>query len=531
MVWVSSRDSWGHDYLTVICDNKINSYYPGYLMSDTKYLGYTVPNTYSRNVFYKTDTTKVYHNAFTYGDIRNRDIVTAINGISTKGMDEDTFYEILDELDEAELSVLRREGTKIKSLQVKVGWNKTDNSVERHIVRGDVQLGSIVYNGAESVYWQTQLFSTYPINHSIKNKDWHYAGFTYYDRNIFLKEIYPRVSEKELILSNVDEMVTYYDKNYDWFNVVTYDYILGDDNPLLEKDLITAFITGVNIKFSEGINIKFKRDPDNPDILIRVATNSSQATNTVYVPEQNHVITTGATSNARYDFKGRFKGFNTTTKQEVVTTGGYNVDVTNADLFFEFSILDVRRMMDPSQREAPVVWQAKWEQHYSRAVKFDVLYRLGIYEIACIFCPFPRSFVNTLHCITKSNTIQFDAKKKQVTYIDPTSIWYTGAQYDSSIHYYAETPGLRTGDIIESMKWYNSITQSYVVLKKGDQIEKKLLEDDYNVMSTRKGDDSIDIIVKRGGEKVSVPIKNLDGDIPVSYARKDRYLFGLEYVW
>lgn len=529
LVWVSSRDSWGHDYLTVICDNKINSYFPNYLMLDAKYMGWTEPYSFSRKVFYKADTTMDYHNAITYGDIRNRDVVTSINGLSTKGMDEDTFYEILDELDEVELSVLRREGTKIMPLQVKVGWDKTNNSIEKQIVHGDVQLGPIMYNGEESVYWQTTLFSTYPINRYLI-KNWFYPRSNYYERSIFLKEICPYANDDDIRLSNIDEMVTYYDKDYDWFNIVTYDYILGDENPLLEKDLITSFIKGVNTKFSEGINIKFKRDTENPDILIRVATNSSQATNTVYIPEQDHIITTGATSNARYDFKGRFKGFNTTAKQEVVTTGGYNVDVTNADLFFEFSILDVKRMMNPSQREAPVVWQARWEQHYSRAVNFNLLYRIGIYTIAGIFCPFPHSFVKTLHCITKSNTIQFDAKKKRVTYIDPKSIWYTSAEWDSSIDYYVEIPGLRTGDIIKSMKWYNGITKDYRVIKKGEEIEKKLLEDVNDVSVNRKVDDRIIVDIKRGNEKVCIRFDNLKPDPPVSYARKDRTLFGIEVI-
>ena len=364
-----------------------------------------------------------FYDAIVLGDVQNADVITAINKVSTNKMDEESFYEILDNCLQAELSILRRVGKKVIPVTATIKWNNNDTTIQKRIVNEQVGKGQVSYEDVTGIYdTENNINCITPLR---------FLTCTKYDDekvNVFENNICPSIEEMEI----------YQDPLFDWFNVFTYDVAVDDDDPQA-KTLIGEFIKANNNYGKSGL-VKLVRNEDNPDILIRLSLNSERSVNTVYVPENVQVVERGSRTTAQYNWQGRFSGFNTQNMTDVVRTGGYNVDVVNADVFYELTILDAKKMRNPKQVVPPVVWQAKWEHHFDDKLNLSELFKGATYYAASQFVVEPKRMVHEMHCILKKY-VTFNIKKRTIETIDPRSSLYKvgfrkGDKYGSSVTYY-----------------------------------------------------------------------------------------------
>ena len=143
------------------------------------------------------------------------------------------------------------------------------------------------------------------------------------------------------------------DPDFDWFNVSTYDFAIVSDQPLVDRSIFEQL----------SIPESWKRDTKNPDIIFTIAKDSKQSINSTYIPPTVRTINHGSKTTSHYNALTKTTEYTTTQNNQTVREGGYTKTVSNSDIYLELAMLDAKRINDPNQQTAPIVWQATFEQH------------------------------------------------------------------------------------------------------------------------------------------------------------------------
>ncbi|MBO7488807.1 MAG: hypothetical protein J6T88_00865 [Bacteroidales bacterium] len=147
------------------------------------------------------------------------------------------------------------------------------------------------------------------------------------------------------------------DEDYDFFNAVKYDYAINSDDPLLDKELLDVFIKA-NLPYS------CVRDEANPDIIFAISRDVNENIITTYVPPSERTIYTGSTTTAKYNFyTHNYDNYETKQNYKTVYEGGYVQETKTVDVFLQIAALDAKKINDPSQKSAPIIWQATTKRH------------------------------------------------------------------------------------------------------------------------------------------------------------------------
>ena len=165
-----------------------------------------------------------------------------------------------------------------------------------------------------------------------------------------------------------DNIVIRTDKDVNWHNFKTYDYLILSEDVLADRELME--IIGDNFR-----RMGMTRDEVNPDILITLTKDANKSVEYTYVPEQVQHVQTGSSSTPIYGWKGAYLGSITTNDYKTVKTGGYTQKTSTTDAYLEVSILEAARM---GQRTLPMIWQMKYNYHNNTDSNVDALYRKAV---------------------------------------------------------------------------------------------------------------------------------------------------------
>lgn len=265
-------------------------------------------------------------------------VITGINGISTKGMDEEEFYSILrDNPDSISLCLEDRSHKKsTETIYPQKAWpdRLTDCGITHE------RLNSL--KGEQS--------------------PWGYGSLD----NI----------EKEVKKTNtsITELI---DSDYDWFYANTYDFIISGNDPLMDKTLLESF--------AKSCLPNMERDTENPDVLIRVAKSADQSIQTTYIPPSSRTINLGSTTTARYNFFTERNDYITRQNNYTVNEGGYTQTTRELNIFLEIVMLDAKKINDTTLASPPIIWQMT-AKRYVVNPKFEVKDELLAYTSLGVKC-------------------------------------------------------------------------------------------------------------------------------------------------
>lgn len=314
---VKRLNNWGKEYLTIV-----NSY------------GYT---KYNRNKELEQwyDSIKVIEGeAFAIGAL-----VLEINGHSTKNMSENDFYAILDSCTE--------------NVELKV-WHTTSKEPEKVILSSK----STIPDFANKEYIQQAL--TYALKEVHQG-----AGNAKYHNNYiyFAKQHYN--NQKQSFKKSNTKCTELVDPDFDWFHVRTYDFAIVGNDPLTDRAIL------------EKLQMPYfwTRDTENPDVIFTIAKDSKQSISSTYVPPTVRTINHGSQTKARYNALTNATEYTTTQNNQTIREGGYTQTTSNTDMFLELALLDAKRINDPNQQTAPIIWQATFNSHTTANVNVTEAYK------------------------------------------------------------------------------------------------------------------------------------------------------------
>ncbi len=372
------------------------------------------------------------------GDIYLGMIILEINGQSTKNMSEDAFYSILD--------------NSLERIELKV-WHFKDKEPHNVIIKS---MDTWIPEWANKPYIQKALEKGF----NGQRKDYQYT----YDNRY--KDI---VSRRESNFKNKGIKCTeLVDPDFDWFYVKTYDFAIVGNDPLVDRAILEKM----------HIPSHWTRDTENPDVVFTIAKDSKQSISSTYVPPTVRTINHGSQTKARYNALTNATEYTTTQNNQTVREGGYTQTTSNTDMFLELALLDAKRINDPNQQAAPIVWQATFNAHTTANVNVTEVYKAWATWVA----KYDTDLVNatevwayTLERLWALSGVDINMEPIVVTYATPDS-------------------PLQVGDRIMKYKMWNREHKNNV-------LEKDIDKNYYNT--------TYHLIVKRKGEKKSIKLYNV----------------------
>ena len=323
---VQRLPQWGSEYFTIVNMHAPDIWY----RQNTEILNIHIPEA---GMEYFVPQNHKYYNCAIYAcrslpldiqypqlyyaepaNIKLLDVVTEIDGESTRNMTTSRFYELL--ADGANIVLLRKEGGLINQ------YNATINLCQHP----DFLTSRGVYDIHAQADKSNNLVS------------WHVQS-----------------QEKEEIKINKKNGLTILkDNSFDWFKALTYDFIVVGNDPLTDKELLSYY--------EKTFLTDMYRDTDNPDILISIAKSSEESVMSTYVPETETIVNTGSVTKPKYNYTGQFNRYETTNHYTTHRQGGYTQTTTDTDLFLELVILDAAALRN-SPKVPPIIYQATYSQH------------------------------------------------------------------------------------------------------------------------------------------------------------------------
>ena len=265
----------------------------------------------------------------------------------------------------------------------------------------------------------------------------------------------------------------YNDKDVDYFQYYTFDFILNENLDRLEQLQLLS-------KSAEALeSIGMKRDTTQPDVYLYVTLQSDERIETVYQPRQ---VTTSRT-NANVSFNSRYNKANGSTRTRTITEDrGQFVTNVSTDAYLQVTILDAKKM---DQSIPPKVWQFTFSQHvdYSMSLR-DYIKKCSDYVP---LYPFGEN----------STKIWYERYLGEVSFYGLFVMeslpgkWIVSGISPQIIN---KTDGIAIGDVLEieignvrKKSFVLELPNGYVLLKKigRKKISKSLLN---NIISTRTGE-------------------------------------------
>lgn len=253
------------------------------------------------------------------------ELITEVNGISTKGWTPERFYSVVDKVnDTVVLTLLRRlRGGDIIKREVTIYTRECDSRLSSL---------SYTFKGFKGK------------GEGNKPRDW-----------LFEQR---------------------HDEDFDFFFATRYDIAIDEnsDDPILDKNLVKYF---QNIGFYEMV-----RDENHPDVIFTISRSVDQSITSTYVPPSYRTVNTGSTTTARYNwFTGRYEGSTTREHTRTVKDGDYTVTNRSSDIYLEIAALDAKKVNDPKQTYAPIVWKAVVRYHTNKTIESPEDYMKGMITI------------------------------------------------------------------------------------------------------------------------------------------------------
>lgn len=343
--------------------------------------------------FFNEDGSRYYDYNFETSDssaLWIGNVIIEINGISTKGMDEDEFYSILqDNTDSISICIEDRDHKK---------YSET------------------IYPKKEWPWKLTQCGIT-PERLQILKENSSSSGYTALDR---------RETTNKQTNTTTTELI---DSDFDWFYANTYDFVISGNDPLMDKSLLQSF--------ADKCLSNMKRDTENPDVLLRVAKSAEQSIQTTYIPPTSRTINLGSTTTARYNFFTESNDYITRQNNYTINEGGYTETTREVNIFLELVMLDAKKINDTDQSAPPIIWQMT-SKRYVVNPGFDINDELLAYTSWGIKCNYLWNKYNYLTINAFSPTVKFSGTS--VTYVkEGSEAWQSG---------------LRPGDKIIRYKYY-----------------------------------------------------------------------------
>ncbi len=382
-------------------------------------------------------------------------IIMSINGQDAKNMSEETFYAIVAQKDEHEMQVC--------SAEKGFGYDKPF---------------TVRFRIKEPPAWMQACL---PISQEAFLRGEDVPGLT--------KSMTPAQKRNKKASDNNKELGieinTYFDKDFDWFSIQTYDFIPTAD-PAIDRKLQEAFAS----EFP-----RLTRDTKNPDVLIRLTKDEQQSVNSTYVPPTVQVVSNGSTTQRVYNYITKDYSYQTQQNNRIIREGGYVETTRDENLYLEIVMLDTKRI---EQTIPPIVYQFKFKRHVvNRTFDLEEEY---IKMISWVTDPFKINNEREWRISAYEGKFVYAKENKEKEKYD----YYTNTLENWSYRYYrVSSTGLanptslgqnllQEGDIIEE-EWYGnySSTNHYsasdkIVIRNGKKIKKK----NQSIYQSRKGKDS-----------------------------------------
>lgn len=170
-----------------------------------------------------------------------------------------------------------------------------------------------------------------------------------------------------------------------FYDFNTYDILITGNDPLVDEKILNEFC-------SSGLFSMMKRDEENPDVIVCVAKSSNESISSTYVPPTTSVVNTGSTTRPVYNYITRTVSYETKQHNRYEHTEGYTQTTTATNIHLEFTVLDAKKMNDPNQKTAPIIWQMTYNRNVTNR-NFELFDEyLAIASWNC----FPFTQVNTI---------------------------------------------------------------------------------------------------------------------------------------
>lgn len=226
------------------------------------------------------------------------------------------------------------------------GWNKEDfyRAVDgRH---DTITLKLRSRNNGQTYEYVTGIVPRYELPDKLKQFGI-YASYNDFNKNN------SKAAQRKTRLTKDVSFEERHDKDFDFSECHTYDYLITSNDPLLDKELID-----ISMSFS-GMT----RDENNPDLLITISRNVNETINATYIPPSSRTVNTGSTTTARYNYITKTNDYITTQNNRTIQEGGYVKETKTTDIFLEIAALDAKRINDPNLTYPPIVWKATATRH------------------------------------------------------------------------------------------------------------------------------------------------------------------------
>ncbi len=313
-------------------------------------------------------------------------LITEIDGQTAKGMSEDEFYRITDNRDEFQITA----------------WRKCDEDPMQIIVKKAPM---------------PEIFEKY--------------GLSYSNISDILANG-EKDSQYDELLENRSKQIfsEILDNDFDWFYVSKYDFIITGDDPLTDKKILEKLV-------SSCLPSYYKRDTDNPDILLTVSKSANESISSTYIPPTSRTVNLGSTTTARYNYWTKSNEYITKQNNYTIREGGFTQTTNDTDIFLELSILDAKKIDDPKQTTAPIVWQMTAKRHVLNP-NFNIVDEYLGYTTWAAKCSFKYTHKMVNIIMAYDVDVKLDHNNR-VIYVK------SGSSADSK--------GLKVGDEIIKYKW------------------------------------------------------------------------------
>lgn len=234
-------------------------------------------------------------------------VIRSIDGVSTKGMSEDQFYDIIAMSDTHEL--------------IYVSCDHKEGKEELHSI---ITL-------QDTPFWVTQL------------------GFV-----PFSKDAHFDTTERRRKANVSGDFRQIFDDEIDWSQYHTYDYALRGTDPLNDKKLLQYI--------ADSFTPFLRRDTNAPDLFFTITTNTDQSISTTYVPPVVQTIRSGATTETRYNWITKKNEYVTRDNYKTIREDGYTQTNKMVKEFLEFAILDGKKVRENKSDVPPIVFQVTYKR-------------------------------------------------------------------------------------------------------------------------------------------------------------------------
>lgn len=155
------------------------------------------------------------------------------------------------------------------------------------------------------------------------------------------------------------------DSELDYQYYHTYDIMVTGDQPLQDKAILEAFC-------STGLFARLTRDQENPDLIVCLAKSSDESISSTYVPPTTQVINEGSTAKPVYNYLTRTVSYEIKQNNRYERTEGYTEITTATNINLEIAVLDAKKLNDPNQTVAPILWQMNYSSNIANR-DFEVM--------------------------------------------------------------------------------------------------------------------------------------------------------------